>query len=235
MNRTHTRVLAVLAILAVIASLVPLGAEGANVATPLGKSLDGWKAKGPIENSKWAVGQAKVDPGNPRQLVVEPLGDGPAELATPTGHGHDIYTAEKFGDCTVELEVMVPNGSNSGIYLMGEYEVQVLDSFGKERVGPGDMGGLYGATAPSVNASKAPGEWQKYVIEFQAPKFVDGQKTDNAKFIKVTLNGQVIHENVVMQKQTPGGVSGKEAPTGPLMFQGNHGSVAYRNIKITLP
>ena len=235
MNRTHTRVLAVLAIVAVIATLVPLDAEGAKVVTPLGKSLDGWKAKGPIENSKWAVGQTKVDPDNPRQLVVEPLGDAPAELATPTGHGDDIYSVEKFGDCTVELEVMVPKGSNSGIYLMGEYEVQVLDSFGKERVGPGDMGGLYGATAPSVNASKAPGEWQKYVIEFQAPKFVDGRKTDNAKFIKVTLNGQVIHENVVMQKQTPGGVSGKEAPTGPLMFQGNHGPVAYRNIKITLP
>ena len=56
-------------------------------------------------------------------------------------HGTDLYTEQKFGDCNVELELMIPKGSNSGIYLMGEYEVQVLDSYGKEKVGPGDMGG----------------------------------------------------------------------------------------------
>ena len=129
---------------------------------------------------------------------------------------------------------MVPKGSNSGIYLMGEYEVQVLDSFGKKRVGRGDMGGIYGANAPRVNAASEPGTWQKYIIEFQAPCFdAEGNKTANARFIKVTLNGQVLHEDVEMQKQTPGGVTGREHPTGPLMFQGNHGAVAYRNIRIT--
>ncbi len=56
----------------------------------------------------------------------------------------------------------------------------------------------------------------------------------NAKFLKVTLNGHVIHENVEMQRQTPGGVTGREHPKGPLMFQGDHGPVAYRNIRITL-
>jgi hypothetical protein len=116
---------------------------------------------------------------------------------------------------------------------MGEYEIQILDSFGKEKVGPSDMGGLYGAAAPKVNACKKPGEWQKYVIDFRAPRFKEGKKVSKAKFIKITLNDKVIHENVEMNSQTPGGLTGKEVPTGPLMFQGNHGPVAFRNIKIT--
>ncbi|HTE19130.1 MAG TPA: DUF1080 domain-containing protein [Armatimonadota bacterium] len=81
--------------------------------------------------------------------------------------------------------------------------------------------------------TKAPGEWQKFVIEFQAPRFEGDRKVSNAKFLKVTLNGQVIHENVEMKGVTPTGVTGKEAPTGPLMFQGDHGPVSYRNIRIT--
>jgi hypothetical protein len=128
---------------------------------------------------------------------------------------------------------MVPKGSNSGVYVMGEYEVQVFDSYGKQKIGAGDLGGLYGAAAPKTNAAKAPGEWQKMVIEFQAPKFDGDKKTANARFLKVTLNGEVIHENVEMKGPTPSGVSGKEATTGPLMFQGDHGAVAFRNIRIT--
>ena len=103
----------------------------------------------------------------------------------------------------------------------------------RTKVGPGDLGGLYGAAAPKVNASKKPGEWQKFVIDFQAPRFEDGKKIANAKFVKVTLNDQVIHENVEMKGPTPSGVTGKEAPTGPLMFQGDHGPVAFRNIRVT--
>jgi hypothetical protein len=110
----------------------------------------------------------------------------------------------------------------------------VLDSFGKEKMGTGDIGALYGAAPPKVNASKAPGEWQKFVIDFRAPKFDDGgKKVANARFVKIELNGQVIQENVEMKGVTPAGVTGKEAPAGPLMFQGDHGPVAYRNIKIT--
>ena len=239
MTDLGNRTLAALAALSLV--LVPLladtgsAAEQGRTVMPLGKNLDGWKAKGPIEQSKWAVGTAKVDPDNERRLIVAPLGDGPPELITTEGHGSDIYTQQKFGDCTVDLEVMVPKGSNSGIYLMGEYEVQILDSYGKERVGPGDIGGIYGKEAPRLNAAKAPGEWQKFVIEFKAPRFKDGQKVENARFLKITLNDQVIHENVEMTGSTGGAVAGKEAPEGPLMFQGNHGGVAYRNIKITSP
>ena len=128
---------------------------------------------------------------------------------------------------------MVPKGSNSGVYVMGEYEVQILDSFGKKKVGPGDVGGLYGIAAPKVNAAKKPGEWQKFVIEYQAPRFEGRQEGSNVKFVKVTLNGEVIHENVEAKGPTGGPLTGKEAATGPLMFQGDHGPVAFRNIKFT--
>src|SRR5262249_45307638 len=145
----------------------------------------------------------------------------------------DLVSEKKFGDCKVELEFMVPKGSNSGIYLMGEYEVQILDSHGRKKVGPGDLGGIYATAAPKVNAAKKPGEWQNFVIEFRAPRFKEGKKVENAKFLKVTLNGQVIHEDVEVKGPTPACLTGKEAPTGPLMFQGDHGPVAFRNVRVT--
>jgi hypothetical protein len=145
----------------------------------------------------------------------------------------DIFTEAKFGDCVVTLEVMVPKGSNSGVYLMGNYELQILDSFGKDKIGPGDLGGIYGAAAPKTNAAKAPGVWQTLEIDFTAPKFADGKKTANARFNKVVLNGQVIHENVEVKGVTGGSLGQGEQPTGPLMFQGDHGAVAFRKIQIS--
>jgi hypothetical protein len=194
-----------------------------------GKNLDGWKQKGSKAKSHLTVGAARLDPGNPRALVVSKVGH---ELINAKGGGFDFYTEAVFGDAVFELEVMVPKGSNSGIYLMGEYEVQILDSYGREKLGGGDMGAIYGAAPPRVNACKKPGEWQKYEIYFRAPRFEMDKKTANAKLLKVILNGQILHENVEMKGATPGGVDGKEKPAGPLMFQGNHGPVAYRNIVI---
>ncbi|MBI3857922.1 MAG: DUF1080 domain-containing protein [Planctomycetes bacterium] len=195
-----------------------------------GKDLTGWKPKGSPEKNKWKVGKAVWDKEAAAKLS---LAEG-TDLVNPEGHGVDLYSEAKWGDAVIEVEVLVPKGSNSGVYVMGEYEVQVLDSFGKEKVGAGDMGGLYGASAPKVNASKAPGEWQKFVIDYRAPKFDrDGKKTANLKFVKIELNGQVIHENVELKGPTPGGITGKEAAEGPIMFQGDHGSIAYRAIKVT--
>jgi hypothetical protein len=203
-----------------------------------GKDLSGWKLKNEKQNM-WKIGNPAVASPNDTRLAIKPTPAGTpnsmVNFLTEGGHGSDIYTEAKFGDILLELEFMVPKGSNSGIYLMGEYEVQILDSFGKPdgKLGQGDLGALYSAAAPKKNAAKKPGEWQKFVIDFQAPKFENGKKVANAKFIKVTLNDVVLHENVEMKQQTPGGLTGKEAPTGPLMFQGDHGSVAFRNIKIT--
>jgi hypothetical protein len=116
---------------------------------------------------------------------------------------------------------------------MGTYEIQILDSFGKEKVNAGDLGAVYGISAPKVNASKKPGEWQRFVIEYQAPRFDGDKKTVNGKVIKVTLNDQVIQENVELKGPTGGSLTGKEAATGPVMFQGDHGPVAFRNVKFT--
>jgi len=199
-----------------------------------GKDLSGWRTVRP-EGSRWVVGLAKLDPADPARLIVSEAGNEPGEFINREAHGVDIYSERQFGDCTVSLEVMVPKGSNSGIYLMGNYEIQVLDSWGREKVGPGDLGGLYGAAAPKLNAAKAPGEWQQFVIDFQAPRFQDGKKVANAIFKKVLLNGQLIHENVEMQGATGGNLGRGEQPQGPLMFQGNHGAVAFRNIRVTVP
>ncbi len=216
--------------LAVVVVVASLGQAGEKVSVPFnGKDLTGWKFKGKEEKSQWAVGTAKMDAKNPGQLAFS---EGGNELINKKT-GVDIYSAAKWGDCRIEIELMVPKGSNSGIYVMGEYEVQILDSFGRAKVGPGDLGGLYGASAPKVNASKKPGEWQKFVIDFQAPKYEGGKKVSNAKFVRVELNGEVIHENIEMKGPTPSGVTGKEAATGPIMFQGDHGPVAFRNLKIT--
>jgi len=199
-----------------------------------GRNLDEWTTNaGSGKANKWVVGKAKVSASNPKQLEAAP-GTGEMINVTPEhGASRDIYSKARFGDCRIEVEVMVPQESNSGIYVMGEYEVQVLDSYGHERMGNGDMGAIYGGFAPPVNASKKPGQWQQYVIEWRAPKFDAGdKKVKNAEFVKVELNGQVLHKNLVMPDKTPGGVTNKEAPEGPLMFQGNHGPVAYRNIVV---
>jgi hypothetical protein len=152
---------------------------------------------------------------------------------------------ENWTEMTVSLEFMVPKGSNSGVYLMGRYEVQILDSWGVDEPEYSDCGGLYQSDAqeegrrfegvpPRVNASKAPGEWQSFGIRFQAPKFdEDGNKIANAKFVEVKHNGTVIHENVEVPSPTRAAAFQDERPYGPLMVQGDHGPVAYRNITVT--
>ena len=223
-----------------------------------GTDLAGWKFNGNQENV-WKTGFLQADATTftvrpiPENFQPRPATQGQGQgfartfapvlanavdidwnRATPR-KGVDIYTEEKFGDCTVKLEFLITKGSNSGVYLMGEYEVQVADSFAKpnDKLGQGDMGAIYSATAPKLNACGVPGTWQSYEIDFVAPKFdASGNKTANAVFKKITLNGVVVQENVEVKGPTGGGVTMKEAPTGPLMLQGNHGPVAFRNIEI---
>jgi hypothetical protein len=152
----------------------------------------------------------------------------------------------EHGDIELELEVMLPKGSNSGIYLQGRYEVQLLDSWGVKNPSFGDIGGIYRnwetekgkiymGKAPLSNPAKAPGLWQKFKISFQAPRFDKaGNKTENAKFIYVDLNGVRIHDNVEVPLPTGGPIENNEKPLAPLMIQGDHGPVAFRNVKYTL-
>lgn len=208
-----------------------------------GKSLDGWIAREPREKSKWMVGLARLNPRDASQLSVSSSGPSAGVLvndATPKPRSKemrtvDLYTLRTFGDCTIQLEFMMPEGGNSGVYVMGEYELQIEDNYGQEEVTFQDVGAVYKVAAARVNAARKPGEWQSLRIEFRAPRFQDGRKVANARFLRVVLNGHVIHENLEVTNVTPGGLTGKEVPAGPLMFQGDHGPVAYRNIRVTVP
>ena len=153
----------------------------------------------------------------------------------------DIYTSWDHGDIDLSLEFMMAKESNSGIYLQGRYEIQLLDSWGVERPRFSDLGGIYqwwedgrgvGGTAPNVNAALAPGVWQHMEIKFRAPRFNDqGQKIANARLVEVILNGKVIHADLELIHPTGGAISNEEAPLGPLRIQGDHGPVAIKNIR----
>lgn len=158
----------------------------------------------------------------------------------------NLVTAFEHGDILLELEVMMPKGSNSGIYLQGRYEVQLLDSWGVKDPKYSDIGGIYRnwenepgkiymGKAPLSNPAKAPGLWQKFRISFRAPRFdASGKKIANAKFISVELNGVKIHDNVEVPLPTGGPIENNEKALGPLMIQGDHGPVAFRNISYQL-
>jgi hypothetical protein len=138
---------------------------------------------------------------------------------------------------------VLPINSNSGIYFMGRYEIQVFDSYGKEEVEHSDCGGIYQrwdenrnpkgyeGYPPKVNASKPAGKWQIFDVIFRAPRFdLNGNKLRNARFEKVVLNSIIIHENVEVSGSTRAAAFDDEKKVGPLMLQGDHGPVAYRNI-----
>jgi hypothetical protein len=193
------------------------------------------------DTGDWLLaGSAFVSPEDAKLLVTEP-GEGVAVNGATGRTGH-LFSVLEHGDCELYVEFMVPEGSNSGVYLMGRYEVQVFDSWGKENPAHSDCGGLYQrwrdgkgfeGVAPRVNASRPPGEWQSFEIEFRAPRFDDnGEKISDAVFDLVKHNGQVIHENVTRSGPTRAAAFSDEQPLGPLMLQGDHGPVAYRDIRI---
>jgi len=115
----------------------------------------------------------------------------------------------------------------------------VLDSWGVAQPGYGDCGGIYttgddsfAGSPPRVNASLPPGQWQTYDIVFRAPRFNPaGKKLSNARFERVLHNGKVVQENVEVPKPTVSASWNDEKPLGPLMLQGDHGPVAYRNLR----
>lgn len=217
---------------------------GAGVAETIslfnGKNLDGWTARGPQERNKWVVGRASLDPRDPTGLTAAPVESGHGDMVNVTAfrkgskakRDNDLYTVRHFADCTIRLEFMLPGGGNSGIYLMGQYEVQLKDNYGQKELTFQDLGAIYKIAPARVNAARKPGDWQTLEIEFRAPRFRDGAKLANARFLRVVLNGQVVQENVEVASPTLGGLTRTEAAAGPLMLQGDHSPVAFRNIVI---
>ena len=150
----------------------------------------------------------------------------------------DLVTRAEFGDFLLHVEFNLPRlpaevvgqeRSNSGVYVQGRYEVQVLDSFGLDP-GLGDCAAIYGLKAPDQKASRQPERWQAYDIEFRAPVFAaDGHKSKNAR-MSVWHNGMPVHRDVELPGPTPGAMQPEEAATGPILLQDHGAAVRYRNI-----
>lgn len=168
-----------------------------------------------------------------------------AEAIVNGPQGRTVYLASvrEFGDIEAHIEFMIPAKSNSGIYFMGRYELQVYDSHGvvKDKYPGIECGGIYPrwvgheieGHSPRVNASLPPGQWQTFDVAFRAPRFdAAGKKTANARFVKVIHNGQVIHENVEVTGPTRSARFNDEKPIGPIVLQGDHGPVSYRSVRV---
>jgi hypothetical protein len=182
-----------------------------------GKSLENWIKTDGKHKAEWK------------------LADGTAMQVNGTG---DIMSREQFGGkFKLHVEFRVPympqakgqGRGNSGVYLQGRYEVQVLDSYGLESK-IDDCAAIYSIAKPLLNACKAPTIWQTYDIEFSAPAFKDGEKAEPGR-MTVLHNGIKVHDNVALTKDnTTSGLGGDTSQPGPIMLQDHGCPVQYRNI-----
>lgn len=170
--------------------------------------LSGWQLLEPGAVNGWTVAEGVLT-----NAPVQPVDGGHIQYG-------NLRTTGEYEDFNLELEVNVPEGSNSGIYLRGIYEIQVFDSYGL----PPDshhMGALYSRIVPSTAAERPAGEWQ--VLEI----------TLFNRYLTVKLNGSVIIDNKPVRGVTGGALTADEFIPGPIYLQGDHGKVSYRNIVLT--
>ncbi len=170
-----------------------------------GKDLSGWELMGENSTNGWSVEDGV--------LVNNPVQE---EGKRHISYGN-IRTTDEFEDFNLTLQVNVPKGSNSGVYLRGIYEVQVQDSYGKD-VDSHNMGALYSRITPSVAAEKPAGEWQDLDI------------TLCDRHLTVILNGTTIIDNKPVMGVTGGAITACEFKPGPIYLQGDHGKVSYRDM-----
>ncbi|MBT2163635.1 family 16 glycoside hydrolase [Zobellia barbeyronii] len=201
-----------------------------------------------ISNNWSAVGGVYVDRSKEGKIISTEGKGVLVNIPTETDKGN-LTTNFEHGDIELEVDVMIPKGSNSGLYFQERYEVQLFDSWEVLDVSHGDMGGIYQrwdrtkdkgnegyeGYAPRINAAKAPGLWQHFRIIFHAPRFDStGSKIKDAEFKEVWLNGTLIQENVKVTGATRGGIGQDEIAKAPLMIQGDHGAIAFKNLKYKL-
>ena len=174
-----------------------------------GEDLTGWHLINKQAKNGWKVMDGV--------LINDPIqpADDPHKY-----HYGNLRTADVFEDFNLKLEVNIPKGSNSGVYLRGIYEIQVVDSYGKE-LDPHNMGGLYSRVKPSEAAEKPAGEWQTMDM------------TLYNHHVTVKLNGKTIIDNAPVEGVTGGAMTANEFKPGPIYLQGDHGEVHYRNIVLT--
>lgn len=218
---------------------IPLIAPGAGFGKWRDDALQGWRA----------VSSVALDVEDSARLVAATIeGDAAFHNTADDPSGKTaayLVSAHEFGDIEVHIEFLMTRGSNSGVYLMGRYEIQLFDSHdvADRELEYGHCGGVYQrwdegrnpkgfeGVAPKTNASRPTGEWQSLDISFRTPRFdATGRKIQGACFVRVSHNGVVIHENVTCSGPTRAARFTDEAPKGPLVLQGDHGPVAFRNL-----
>ena len=209
-----------------------------------GKDLGGWKACDPGAKNDWYTTRFVRFERllGPTRLSGRAQASG-VMLNGPDGRTANLCTERAFGDVELYLEFMLAKGSNSGVYLQGLYEIQIFDSWGSiDGMKTSDVGAIYhrwidergvGGAPPLVNAARRPGEWQSFQIWFRAPRFdPGGKKIEPARFVRVLLNAQLVQKDVDIEGPTRAHLSIPEAAQNPLMIQGDHGPVAFRNIYV---
>ncbi len=174
----------------------------------IGKDMSGWRLLEANATSGWSI-EKGVLKNNPEQ-----------HKGKPHIHYGNLRTDAEFEDFNLKIKVNVPSGSNSGIYLRGIYEVQVLDSYGKE-LDSHNMGALYSRITPSESAEKKAGEWQDLDI------------TLCNRHLTVILNGVTIIDNKPVYGVTGGAITSNEFKPGPIYLQGDHGKILYKDMIIT--
>ena len=212
--------------------------QGTNL--PL-NNLDAFRASG----NNWSIGGDAIANPNVKGSMKAVAGTGVLVDVLNPKDNKDLVTKEEFGDIDLELDFMMAKESNSGIYIQGRYEVQLFDSWTKIHPEFSDCGGIYQrwddargrgnegyqGIAPLNNAARAPGLWQHLKIRFQAPQFnAAGVKIRNARFHEVYLNGVLVQLQQEVTGPTRSSGVVEEKSLGPIMFQGDHGNVAFRNI-----
>jgi len=172
-----------------------------------GKTLRGWKLRNPNGTPSWLVENG---------MLINRLKH---EESKVVGHGTDLVSDDKFRDFVVRYDYLIPPGANSGFYLRGRHEIQIFDDYGKKPE-LGGNGAIYNVAPAALMASRKPGEWQNVEARIVGDR------------IWVVLNGVTIHDGVECKKGTGSHLDDQVDQPGSILLQGDHGEVAFRNIRI---
>jgi hypothetical protein len=167
------------------------------------KDTEGWHLRRPDGHNSWTVEDG---------ILKNTVGEGE--------HGTDLVTDKKYWNFVVRYEYMVPEGSNSGFYLRGRHELQILGDYEVGRTARGGNGAIYNFKKPDKFASKPGDEWQTVEATMIGDK------------ITVVLNGETIHDNVACDKATGSELDDKVGEPGAFFLQGDHGTVAFRKLRV---